>query len=101
MSPSDCGHYGQFENKIVISYLKYFRDKLTLLEWKSTGLLFFFKKINNNKTSPYRFPTKLIAVGGRFQLADANELELKHRIFLSPPLVKMNIISPRLLHFMA
>ena len=32
MSPSYCGHYGQFENKIVISYLKYFRDKLTLLE---------------------------------------------------------------------
>jgi|Dee2metaT_18_FD_contig_41_2807419_length_769_multi_5_in_0_out_0_1 hypothetical protein len=90
-----------FRDGILLKLLEtrlYFGMKIKI------GLLLcftFLEKINNNKTSPYRFPTKLIAVGGRFQLADANELELKHRIFLSPPLVKMNIISPRLLHFMA
>jgi len=74
-----------FRDGILLKLLEtrlYFGMKIKI------GLLLcftFLEKINNNKTSPYRFPTKLIAVGGRFQLADANELELKHRIFFVTP----------------
>jgi len=94
MSPSYCGHYGQFENKIVISY---YILETSLHFWNENQLdYYFFKKINNNKTSPYRpgrhqdrsrttlCPASVLSRPASTDPTDAKVLELKHIFFFFP-----------------
>jgi len=69
--------------------LKIIRDKASFgmkINWFNN---IFFEEKQQQNTSPYKYSAHRLMVFN--YVADARELKLRHLIFLSPPLVKMNI----------
>ena len=56
MSPSYCGHYGQFENKIVISY---YILETSLHFWNENQLDYYFLRKNKQQQN--------VTIRGQFQ----------------------------------